>query len=56
MKNVKINIEVDLKVSEELKKKIMSDKDELMKFVRNNIFRNNEKYLVSESIKEIEKN
>lgn len=53
--NVKIKIEVDLQVSDELKDKILSDDKALMEFVRDNIFRNNDKFLTSESIEEIDK-
>ena len=52
--NVKIKLEVDLKVSDDLKEKILNDDEALMEFVRNNIFRNNAKFLVSESIEELE--
>ncbi len=52
--NVKIKLEVDLKVSHELKEKILNDDNALMEFVRDNIFRNNAKFLVSESIEELE--
>jgi len=52
--NIKIKLEVDLKVSDDLKDKILNDEKALMEFVRDNIFRNNAKFLVSESIEELE--
>lgn len=55
MENIKIKLEIDLKVSEEIKEKIMNNPDELVTFIVSNAFKNNERTLVSESVEEINK-